>query len=54
MTDESKKAAVITAKLVADSGYESTIEARITAVQWGDICRIIEGTHKAVEFVTQG
>ncbi len=30
--------------LKADSGYKCKSEDRISAKQWGDICKVIEGT----------
>ena len=41
MADAKVKAATITAKLTADSGYTSTETHRISADQWGRIVAIM-------------
>lgn len=42
-----EKAAVLTLKLRADSGYEADAEYRISAEQWGEVLGICEGTRQA-------
>lgn len=42
-----EKAAVLTLKLRADSGYEADAEYRISAEQWGEVLGICEGPRQA-------